>query len=405
MNIDTRTYISGFMGKNIHLGVSGSIAAYKSLDLMRALQSSGAHVSATLTKSARQFLTPLTFQALGADPIYTDMFAPDGHTLGHLEPSRVSNVMVIAPCSANSLAKIAHGLADDMLSCQALAFDGPMIIAPAMNPKMWSAPATQENWNRLLLRGVHGVEPSLGNVACGDTGQGRLADLDEIFAATLKALSPQDFAGKKVLITLGPTRESWDAVRFWSNPSSGLMGSCLAVAAMLRGAEVTVVAGPCKIDLPSAINVVQVNTALEMYEACVDLWQSSDIGCLTAAVADFRPDPHGQEKFKKLDLDSLEITFSANPDILMTLGQNKQPGQFLIGFAAETSDLKASALAKLERKNLDIIVANNINKQGSGFSVSTNEVLVLDRTGRMEEWPQLPKSEVAWRIWDVLTQL
>lgn len=405
MNIDTRTYINGFMGKNVHLGVTGSVAAFKALELMRGLQATGANVSATLTNSATKFIAPLSFQALGADPVYTDMFADDGHTLGHLEPSRISNAMVIAPCSANTLAKIANGLADDMLSCQALAFDGPMIIAPAMNPKMWSSGATQENWNRLLARGVVGVDPCLGDVACGDHGQGRLAELDEIFAATLKAISPQDLEGKKVLITLGPTRERWDPVRFWSNPSSGLMGSCLAVAAMLRGAEVTVVAGPCNVQLPSAVNVISVNTALEMYEACIDLWRGADIGCLTAAVADFRPETRLNTKFKKSDADDLEISFTSNPDILMNLGQTKKPGQRLLGFAAETENLKQNAQDKLKRKNLDIIVANDIGKHGSGFGTATNEVLVFDRNGRTEEWPKLPKSEVAWRIWDVLNQL
>lgn len=398
---------AGYMGKRVHLGVTGSIAAYKALDLLRACQEADCMVSATLTKSCTKFVQSLSFEALGASPVYTSMFdgGPKADTaFGHLEPGQISDVMVIAPASANTIAKLAFGLADDMLSCQALAFPGPKIVAPAMNPRMWEAPATMRNWEMLSELGYIRIEPDSGNVACGDTGKGRLAPLEEIFTATLKAISPQDLAGKKVLITLGPTREPWDAVRFWSNPSSGIMGGCMAMAAYLRGADVTVVAGPTDLNFPVGINVVSVTTAAQMFEACIDLWPSMDLGCLTAAVADFRPVPFGDEKFKKMESGNsgMTVEFEPNEDILKTLGASKGEHQRLIGFAAETSNLKDEAARKLESKNLDLIAANDISKEGSGFGVSTNQMFILDRQGRKEMWPQLTKTEVAWRLWDHL---
>jgi phosphopantothenoylcysteine decarboxylase/phosphopantothenate--cysteine ligase len=239
-------------------------------------------------------------------------------------------------------------------------------------------------------------------VACGDTGDGRLAPLEHILTETLMALSPQDLAGKRVLVTLGPTREPWDGVRFWSNPSSGTMGACLAMAAILRGAEVTIVAGPTALEFPPCATVVSVTTAREMHDACLDLWPGMDIGCATAAVADFRPVPFGPEKYKKGGAESLTVHFEPNPDILKALGAAKADGQKLIGFAAETSNLKEEAARKLESKRLDLIAANDISRQGSGFGSPTNEMFVLDSAGRRETWPVLPKTEVAWRLWDHL---
>ncbi|BCS89026.1 bifunctional phosphopantothenoylcysteine decarboxylase/phosphopantothenate--cysteine ligase CoaBC [Pseudodesulfovibrio sediminis] len=398
---------AGFMGKRVHLGVTGSIAAYKMLDFVRSLQEADCMVSATLTESCTKFIQPLSFEALGASPVYTAMFSDSsaGDTaFDHLEPGQIADVMVIAPASANTMAKLAFGLADDMLSCQALAFSGPKIIAPAMNPRMWANPATQRNWAMLDELGFIRVAPESGNVACGDTGTGRLAPMEEIFTATLKTISPQDLAGKKVLITLGPTREPWDAVRFWSNPSSGTMGACMAMAAYLRGADVTVVAGPTNVDFPSGVTVVSVQTAAQMFEACTDLWPDMDMACLTAAVADYHPVPFGDTKFKKTASDGGGITveFELNQDILKTLGATKKTGQKLIGFAAETGNIKSEAGRKLESKNLDLIAANDISKDGSGFGVPTNQMFVLDRHGRAETWPQLPKTEVAWRLWDHL---
>jgi len=398
---------AGYMGKRVHLGVTGSIAAYKSLDLLRACQEADCMVSATLTESCTKFIQGLSFEALGASPVYTSMFdggAKADTAFGHLEPGQISDVMAIVPASANTIAKLAFGLADDMLSCQALAFPGPKIVAPAMNPRMWEAPATMRNWEMLGQLGYVRIEPESGNVACGDTGKGRLAPIEEIFTAILKALSPQDLAGRKVLVTLGPTREPWDGVRFWSNPSSGTMGACMAMAAYLRGADVTVVAGPTALTFPVGIEVLSVTTATQMFEACIDLWPGVDLGCLTAAVADYRPIPFGDEKFKKTDSGSSGITveFESNQDILKMLGKNKREHQRLIGFAAETQNIKKEAARKLESKNLDLIAANDISKEGSGFGVTTNQMFVLDKHGRKEMWPQLPKTEVAWRLWDHL---
>ena len=386
-----------FHGKRIHLGVTGSIAAYKALDLTRAFLHLHLQAGVTLTDSARKFVTELSFGALGADPLYTDMFAA-GANFDHLEPS-VADAFIIAPATANMVAKMAQGIADDLLSCQLLAYPGPILVAPAMNPRMWDATATQQNWDILGQRGVVRIDPDCGNVACGDTGQGRLAPLDEIFIRTLAALAPQDLRGRKVMVTLGPTREYFDKARFWSNPSSGIMGASLAVAAALRGAEVTAITGPVDITLPAMINRVCVISAREMFEAAADIFPAQDIGCFTAAVADFKPPQCPSGKFKKSG-EPLRLTFEQNPDILATLSTDKKAWQQTIGFAAESQDLEANARLKLDRKNLDLIVANPIDEAGAGFASPTNRVMVMDRQGRQESWPQLPKTEVAWRIWD-----
>lgn len=386
-----------FHGKRIHLGVTGSIAAYKALDLTRAFLHLHLQVGATLTASAQKFVTELSFSALGAEPLYSGMFA-SGANFDHLEPS-VADAFIIAPATANILAKMAHGLADDLLSCQILAFPGPVLVAPAMNPRMWNAPATRHNWAILGERGVIRIEPDCGNVACGDTGQGRLAPMDEIFVRTLAALSPQDLRGKKIMLTLGPTREYFDKARFWSNPSTGTMGAAIAVAAALRGAEVTAITGPVDIRLPSMINKIPVITARDMFQAASDIFPSQDIGCFTAAVADYRPPACPAGKYKK-NGQPLSLSFESNPDILATLSRSKKTGQQTIGFAAEAQDLERNAALKLDKKNLDLIIANPIDESGSGFASATNRVVVMDRYGRKESWPQLPKTEIAWRIWD-----
>ena len=406
-----------FLGRRVHLGVTGSIAAYKSLELLRLLVEAQIDVGVTLTAAAQRFIGPASFQALGAGAVHTSMFdqSPAGglgdDPFAHLTPGRSAAAMVIAPATANCIAKIAHGIADDMLSTQALAFRGPLIIAPAMNPNMWNAPATQENWRTVLERGAIAAGPDAGNVACGDTGQGRLCRVEHIFAQVLRALSPKDLAGKNVLVTLGPTREPWDAVRYLSNPSSGLMGACLAVSAWMRGAAVHVVAGPTDFDFPPGITVRRVNTALEMQAAAAELFPAADIACCTAAVADFRPVPPtggASRKLKKRDFGESgapSIALTPNPDILRGLGAAKRDGQILIGFAAETDDVLGQAKMKLAEKRLDLIVANRVGVAGSGFAAATNVVAVLDRNGRAEQWPELPKTEVAWRIWDLLQHL
>ena len=405
-----------FVGKRMHLGVCGSVAGYKALELLRQWKDAGVDISATLTESARQFLTPLLFEALGASPVFDAMYA-DKDTTGHfdnafphLTPGAACDAFVIVATSASTLARLAHGMADELLSCQALAFPGPLVLAPAMNPRMWANAATQENWATLRRRGHILVEPASGRVACMEEGSGRLADSREIYLAGLKALSSQDMQGKTVMVTLGPTREYWDGIRFWTNPSTGTMGAAIAVAAYLRGARVHAVCGPGAGAglpwLPSAINRHDVVSAKDMFIAASDLWPSVDMGVFSAAVADFAPQSIGKEKFKKDGVqDGLTIAFTPNPDILKTLAAEKKEHQRVVAFAAETSNLEVSALQKLERKNADMIVGNMVNTVDSGFGDGSNAGFVADRTGAREFWPPISKADMAWRIFDWLLRL
>ena len=395
--------LSHFAGRRIHMGVTGSIAAYKALDLCRELLRADLLVSATLTDAAREFVTPLSFRSLGAHPVYCRLFPEAQEPFGHLEPGQQADVMLIAPATANTLAKMSCGLADDILSCQYLAFPRKVVAAPAMNPRLWNAPATLANAETLANRNVAIVGPDSGDMACGEQGKGRLAPLQDIYFATLRALSPSDLSGKSVLITLGPTREYWDPVRYWSNPSSGKMGAALALAAWLRGAEVHCVAGPSDVWLPPGVSRYAVTSAHEMFQRCVELWPGMDVACLSAAVCDFKPQSCSREKFKKDSLcdGRLEIAFAKNPDILLELGRSKGPQQQLIGFAAETdAHIAEAAEAKLRKKNLDLIVANRIGEAEAGFDSSTNAVLLLDRHNRHQEYAIQSKADIAWRIWD-----
>lgn len=405
----THLAFKGYLGRRMHLGVCGSIAAYKALDLVRMFRDTGADVGVTLTDAARKFVTPLSFEALGASPVHGAMFpAGEGaneHVFGHLMPGESCHAFLIAPATASALARLAGGLADDMLSCQALAFPAPLVIAPAMNPRMWHNAATQENWARLKARGHVCIEPGCGRTACMEEGQGRLADLNEIYLYGLRAMTPQDLAGKRVMITLGPTREKWDGVRFWSNPSTGTMGACFAVAAWLRGATVHAVAGPGVPWLPAMVQRHDVASARQMFEAAEGLWPAMDIGVFTAAVADYSPVPYGDEKFKKGGAEELVVRFTPTTDILKTLGAAKGAHQRIVGFAAETSAMPENARKKLRAKNADMVVGNIVGRPDSGFQSPTNEVFVTDRNGRQEEWPVQPKTEVAWRVLDWLLQL
>ncbi|MFW5970804.1 MAG: bifunctional phosphopantothenoylcysteine decarboxylase/phosphopantothenate--cysteine ligase CoaBC [Desulfovermiculus sp.] len=389
----------------LHIGICGSIAAYKALDLCRSFQSLGLQVGATLTQAGSQFITPLALTALGADPVYTELFAPRDSVYAHLEPGQTSRAFLVAPASANTLAKMANGLADTMLSCQLLAAPCPVVIAPAMNPNLWEAQATQENVRRLSQRdNMTIISPDSGHVACGDHGTGRLASGPELIWNTLRCMAKSDLQGRKILINLGPTREFWDPVRFWSNPSSGKMGAAMALTAWLRGAEVHCVCGPTEQWLPQAIPCTRVCSAREMNEACLDLWPGADIGCLAAAVCDFRPAAFSDHKFKKNSLQGeLNISFSSNPDILRALGEQKKPHQSLIGFAAESeAEYEPLVLQKLARKKLDCIVANRITQQGTGFGSPTNSVTVFFPGGQSHPLHSMSKADVAWKIWDLI---
>lgn len=407
--MDTRLYtFPALRGRRLHLGVCGSVAAYKAVEVMRALQKVGVQVSVTLTESAGRFITPLTFRSLDAAAVYTAMFddQDDASRFAHLEPGQFAHAMLVAPATATSMARFAAGMADEILAAQVLAFAGPVVLAPAMNPRMWGSRATQSNVARLEERGFAFVLPSSGLVACGDTGQGKLADVHDIVAAAAAALCPQDLSGKTVLVTLGPTREQWDGVRVWTNLSTGTMGACLAIAAYLRGANVIAVAGPGVPRLPGAVRRVQVASAREMFEAASTHWPDADYGIFTAAVADYRPAPFGDDKFKKhAAAEGLSIDFLPNADILATLAAKAGPGQKLLGFAAETRDLEQASKQKLHAKNAHIIAGNIVGRPDSGFAASTNAMFICDRQGREEHWPHCEKTDAAWRLLDWLLTL
>ncbi len=401
------TIFPALKGKKIHLGVCGSVAAYKAIELMRALQQSGLEVSVTLTEAAQRFITPLAFTSLGAEHVYTDMFS-DTAPFEHLAPGMTHDAFVVVPATATTLARVAHGMADSMLAAQALAFPCPVLFAPAMNPRMWANAATQSNIARLQELQHCVVPPACGVVACGDTGQGKLASLDEIYYQIIRTLCSNtqhnDLQGKRILITLGPTREMWDGARCWSNLSTGYMGACLALAAWVRGAEVHAIAGPGVPALPAGVQRIEVESAKDMYEAAQRIWDSVDAGIFTAAVADFSPVPFGAAKFKKTG-ESLSIQFQPNADILAALGARKKSTQRILGFAAETEQIEAYTEGKRIRKNADLMAGNRINVAGSGFASATNAVFVTDSRGKQENWPELPKPQVAWRLLDWLFSL
>ena len=395
-------------GKTIHLGVCGSIAAFRAADLVRWWIKNSIHVSLTLSEAANRFINPLTFEALGANPVHTSMWDKD-NIFGHLDPGHNAHAMLIAPASASTIAQIAGGNAHSMLACQALAFPGQLMIAPAMNPHMWKNPATQANIQTLRSRNIEIILPDCGNTACGDEGQGRLADLRNIWLSSIKMLSPQDLKNKTVMLTIGPTREKWDAVRFWSNPSTGTMGTALAITAWLRGAEVYAICGPISQEsgyIPPDIHTYRVNSAKEMYQAASDIWPTMDMGIFTAAVADYSPIPYekgSKVKFKKENaVNELNIKFSPNIDILKTLASNKKPEQKMLGFAAEsindTKEMLKAVRKKLIHKNVDIIAGNSIIAENSGFGTKDNSMFIIDKFGREEVWPNLSKLDVAWRL-------
>ncbi|MBQ4132195.1 MAG: bifunctional phosphopantothenoylcysteine decarboxylase/phosphopantothenate--cysteine ligase CoaBC [Desulfovibrionaceae bacterium] len=390
-----------FAGRKLHLGVCGSVAAFKTLELLRVWKTLGITVSVTLTAAAREFVTPLSYLSLGASKVYGEMLDGDD-VFAHLEPGRLADAMAILPATASAVSRLAAGDASEMLSAQALACDRPKLIAPAMHPRMWLNPATQANCKLLRERGFHVVEPAFGRTACGEEGQGRLADIREIYLATLRMLAPADLAGRTLLITAGPTREFWDGVRFVSNPSFGLMGAALAVAAWLRGAEVKAVCGPGTPWLPAGIERINVESAAEMLAACQNFWPSCSLGCFTAAVCDYRPLEQGAEKLKKEWLgDSPVLRLTNNPDIAAALGRLKTEAQHSIVFAAETSNIRQNAIKKLASKNADMVVANMVGKPGVGFESESNQVTIIRKNGEATELPMSGKADVAWRIWDV----
>lgn len=401
-------------GKTILLGVSGSIAAYKAADLCSQLSKLDAEVHVVLTPNAAQFVGAATFRALTRNPVLSDVFdEPHARRIAHIDLAQSADLVLVAPASADVLAKMAHGIADDMLTTCLLATPAatPLLVAPAMNTVMWEHPATTANVKTLEARGVQIIQPGYGLLACQDVGTGKLADVPDILAAVVDSLAPtQDFAGKRVLITAGATREPLDPVRFLSNRSSGKMGYALALEAARRGAEVTLVSGFATVSPPPGVTLVKAESADAMLAACAERFAGCDLFIAAAAVADYAPETVATEKIKKPDLpadtrgnqEGLTLRLRRTPDILATLAAQKRIGQTVVGFAAETNDVLANAQKKLTSKRVDLLVANDITQAGAGFDTDTNIVTLLWPDGRQEALPILPKAEVAKRIFDVL---
>ena len=392
-------------GKRIVLGVSGSIAAYKAAEVLRLLVRRGAEVRVAMTAAAERFVTPLTFATLSRQSVLTDLYTLDyGREIGHVAAPGRAHLLLVAPATANTIARFAHGLADDLLTNIYLAATCLVLVAPAMDADMYRHPAVQENLETLRRRGVHIVGPASGELASGIVGPGRLSEPEEIVAAAeALLLAPQDLAGRTVLVTAGPTQEPVDPVRFLSNRSSGRMGFAVAEAERDRGARVILVAGPTEIAPPSGVEVVHVGTAEEMRAAVLDRFDGTAVVVKAAAVADYCPAQPRGRKIKKQEA-TLRLDLEPTPDILGELGRRKK-GQILVGFAAETDDVVANARDKLAKKNLDLIVANDVGAPDSGFGVDTNRVTVLDRAGAAETLPLLSKREVADRILDRVVAL
>ncbi|MEE8243328.1 MAG: bifunctional phosphopantothenoylcysteine decarboxylase/phosphopantothenate--cysteine ligase CoaBC [candidate division NC10 bacterium] len=383
-------------GKEIILGVTGSIAAYKAVEILRELTGRGAAVTVVMTQSAQRFVSPLTFETLSKRPILTDLFALDyDKQIGHVATGGRADLLLIAPATANTIAKLAHGIADDFLTNLYLSCTCPVLLAPAMDREMYAHPTVQENLTRLKARGVHVVETEYGELASGLIGRGRLADLLTICGEVEGLLTHQeDLQGETVLVTAGPTQEPLDPVRFLSNRSSGRMGFAIAQAARDRGAHVLLVSGPTSLPTPPGVRRTDVTTAEEMLHAVLGQLDATTILIMAAAVADYRPSTHAPKKMKKQE--ALTVELLRNPDILAEAGRQKG-SRILVGFAAETEDLVSNAREKLHKKHLDLIVANDIRV---GFGGDTTRVTILDRQGQVEELPELSKREVAHQILD-----
>jgi phosphopantothenoylcysteine decarboxylase / phosphopantothenate---cysteine ligase len=395
----------------ITLGVTGGIAAYKSAELVRRLQDQGHSIQVVMTRAAREFITPLTFAALSGQRVITDLFSnqPGGEggldsAIDHIAVAQRTDLLLVAPATADILAKFARGVADDFLSTLYLATTAPVVVAPAMNVNMWQHAATQENVATLRARGVRIVEPSEGYLACGMTGSGRLAEQEEILKAVREVLkAEQDLAGETVLVTAGPTCEDIDPVRFLTNRSSGKMGYAVAEVAARRGAKVTLVSGPTSLETPQGVERIEVRSAEEMKRAVQTRFSACTIAIFAAAVADYRPVEKSSQKIKR-GKDTLTLRLQPNPDILASVARDKGD-RLVVGFAAETEHVAENARKKLTQKNADLIVANDVSKDGAGFDVDTNIVTLFSRDGRDLPLPRLSKVEVAQRILDEALRL
>ena len=393
-------------GREIVLGVTGGIAAYKSAEVVSRLRHLGANVHVIMTKNATEFVSPLTFQTLSANQVVTDTFqAPEYWNVEHVALAKLAEVFVIAPATANIIAKMASGIADDMLSTTVLATKAPVLIAPAMNTGMWTADATRENVQKLKTRGVHFVGPDSGILACGDEGAGRMSEPEAIVEAIRDILDVRrDLEGLKILVTAGATKERLDPVRYMTNDSSGKMGFAIAEAARDRGAEVTAVYGSVTATVPEGIRRIQIESAQELYDTMMHETPDQDIIIQAAAVCDYRFEKTSTSKIKKAEGESLTLTLKENPDVAKAVGAIKKKGQTLVGFAAETDNVRKNAAEKLKKKNLDMIVANDVTLPGAGFNVDTNIAALITKDGT-EEQPLQTKRELAGKILDKVIEL
>ncbi len=389
--------------KHIVLGVSGGIAAYKIASLASMLKKQSADITVIMTRNATNFINPITFETLTGNKCLVDTFDRNfKHSVEHVSLAKQTDVFLVAPASANVIAKAAHGLADDMLTTTLLACECPKLVAPAMNTRMYRNPVLQDNLKLLTHYGMQVITPATGYLACGDTGEGKMPDPEVLFEAILRALRPKDMAGLKVLVTAGPTREKIDPVRYLSNHSTGKMGYAIARAAISRGAEVTLVTGKTDLTPPGEADTVEIVSAADMARAVKERARDQDIIIKAAAVADYRPKYTADEKMKKSD-SGLNIELERTEDILGFLGAHKMQGQFLCGFSMETENMLENSREKLRKKNLDLIVANNLKEQGAGFGTDTNIVTLLSPTDTVQ-LPLLSKEEVAHRLLDYILE-
>lgn len=429
-------------GKHITVGVCGGIAAYKSAELVRLLVKEESEVEVIMTRNAREFITPLTLQTLSGNPVITRMFTPlerstvvirgsnstnakDGlippkeHTakestltgftlwpnpgIQHISSAERADAFVISPATANFIGKVANGIADDILSTVLLATKRPVLFAPSMNTNMFNNPILKKNIQKLKRHGYHFIEPTSGYLACGLEGKGRMAEPSQIVEEVINILTTKSLKGRRILITAGPTREHIDPVRFISNPSTGRMGFALARLSRIRGAQVTLIAGPTSLPGPSGVKMINILSAGDMYKRVMENFEGNDIVIMVAAVSDSRPGKVSKKKLKKEGIGNV-LSLTPTPDILQEIGR-KKGDKMLIGFAAEVDDIEKNAIVKMQNKNLDMIVANKVGEPHSGFGSDTNLVKIIDRDGNVEELPLLSKSEVAMKILDRIVEM
>ena len=398
--------MSSLAGKTVLLIIGGGIAAYKTHELVRLLKTRGAGVRIILTRAAEEFVTPLSLASLSGEKVHTALFSlTDEVEMGHIQLSRAADLLVVAPATADLMAKMAHGLADDLASTALLATDKRILIAPAMNVRMWRHPATQRNVTTLTRDSATIVGPNDGEMACGEFGPGRMAEPGEILDAIVGMLTPkaQPLAGRRVVITAGPTREPIDPVRFISNHSSGKQGYAIAAAAADLGAETILISGPVSLPIPPGVQMIPVETAEQMLAAC-EGELPADIGIFTAAVADWRVASEAAQKLKKDGSSPPGLTLTENPDILATISQHEKRPRIVVGFAAETENVEAHAAQKLKKKACDLIVANDVSRESGVFGGDRNRVHLVSASG-IESWPEMSKAEVAGKLMDRLTQM